>query len=74
MFTKMFKNILSSVSEVVLIFSLNTLFFCDLQVPADHCICCSFFVAFNPIPLMQCLGFMMAQIVKNLAAMQETQV
>ena len=32
MFTKMFKNMLSSVSEV-LIFSLYTLFFCDLQVP-----------------------------------------
>ena len=49
MFTKMFKNMLSSVSEV-LIFSLYTLFFCDLQVPEDHCICCSFFVAFSPIP------------------------
>jgi len=49
MFTKMFKNMLPSVSEV-LIFTLYTLFFCDLQEPEDHCICCSFFAAVSPVP------------------------
>ena len=42
MFRNACKNMLSSVFEFVLISNLFTLFFCDHQVLADCCICCSF--------------------------------